>query len=373
MEGRIDDFSKRLAIRLYNMGLTYDEASSSVKLSNGSVKNIYREARDNGVYVSEGTNNQRLDEGIRTYFTGLLDALSSDGMDWYVKKIFERKILRKTIRQAEKDLSIDDLLISDPYQRLLNDVLQYPGYEPGLYNEFRKAKKGEYTIENFRSFARSYVLEVFHKNYMPPEFIDKKKLEDMIDGLTPREQKVIRDIYLEKRTQVSVGKDYAVSNERIGQIKRKALRKLRKPKNREILSRYRYPKAMLAYVSSLEEKNSELQDRIYWMQEVIDKTKSFLKDTPQMKGLLEIYLDLDNAVPSVQEQYRENLKLDLDGFGLSVRTAKCLEGADIRKIRDLAAKKEKELLNIKNFGIRCLKECSELLAGFNLNFGMKFD
>lgn len=63
----------------------------------------------------------------------------------------------------------------------------------------------------------------------------------------------------------------------------------------------------------------------------------------------------------------------VDELELSVRSYNCLKNADIRTIRDLIRRTEKEMLHTKNFGKKSLTEIKDLLHGMGLDFGMEFD
>lgn len=67
------------------------------------------------------------------------------------------------------------------------------------------------------------------------------------------------------------------------------------------------------------------------------------------------------------------LDKSVDELELSVRSYNCLKNADIRSIRDLIRRSEKDMLNTKNFGKKSLTEIKDLLHGMGLDFGMDFD
>ena len=56
-----------------------------------------------------------------------------------------------------------------------------------------------------------------------------------------------------------------------------------------------------------------------------------------------------------------------------VRSANCLQNANIKYIGELVQKTESEMLKTKNFGRKSLKEIKELLAEMGLQLGMKLD
>ena len=67
------------------------------------------------------------------------------------------------------------------------------------------------------------------------------------------------------------------------------------------------------------------------------------------------------------------LDKSVDELELSVRSYNCLKNADIRTIRDLVQRSEREMLATKNFGKKSLNEIKEILNGMGLDFGMEFD
>ncbi len=58
---------------------------------------------------------------------------------------------------------------------------------------------------------------------------------------------------------------------------------------------------------------------------------------------------------------------------LSVRSANCLQNANIKYIYELVSKTEGEMLRTKNFGRKSLNEIKEILASMGLGLGMKVD
>ncbi|MFH0901924.1 MAG: DNA-directed RNA polymerase subunit alpha C-terminal domain-containing protein, partial [Pseudomonadota bacterium] len=57
----------------------------------------------------------------------------------------------------------------------------------------------------------------------------------------------------------------------------------------------------------------------------------------------------------------------------SVRSANCLQNANIKYIGELVQKSEAEMLKTKNFGRKSLKEIKEILAEMGLSLGMKLE
>jgi DNA-directed RNA polymerase subunit alpha len=69
----------------------------------------------------------------------------------------------------------------------------------------------------------------------------------------------------------------------------------------------------------------------------------------------------------------DQLDRSVDELELSVRSYNCLKNANIRTIRDLVQRSEREMLATKNFGKKSLNEIKDILHGMGLDFGMEFD
>jgi DNA-directed RNA polymerase subunit alpha len=82
---------------------------------------------------------------------------------------------------------------------------------------------------------------------------------------------------------------------------------------------------------------------------------------------------VESPVDEEQEKLNENLWRTVDELELSVRSANCLQNANIKYIGELVQKSESEMLKTKNFGRKSLKEIKEILAEMGLSLGMKLD
>ncbi len=80
--------------------------------------------------------------------------------------------------------------------------------------------------------------------------------------------------------------------------------------------------------------------------------------------------DAEGAEEEVPE-FNENLFKTVDELELSVRSANCLQNANIKYIYELVEKTEAEMLKTKNFGRKSLNEIKEILADMGLSLGMK--
>lgn len=76
---------------------------------------------------------------------------------------------------------------------------------------------------------------------------------------------------------------------------------------------------------------------------------------------------------SEEEPLNENLFRSVDELELSVRSANCLQNANITLIGELVQRSEQDMLKTKNFGRKSLKEIKEILQNMGLSLSMKID
>lgn len=99
-----------------------------------------------------------------------------------------------------------------------------------------------------------------------------------------------------------------------------------------------------------------------------------------LKEQLQIFINFQEedesiAVPTStrEEPLNENLFKSVEEFELSVRSANCLQNANIQYIGELVQKTEADLLKTKNFGRKSLKEIKDKLAELGLTLGMHIE
>ena len=73
------------------------------------------------------------------------------------------------------------------------------------------------------------------------------------------------------------------------------------------------------------------------------------------------------------EPLNEHLYRPIEDLDLSVRSANCLQNAQIRFIGELVQRSEAEMLKTKNFGRKSLKEIKHVLDELGLELGMRLD
>jgi len=98
-----------------------------------------------------------------------------------------------------------------------------------------------------------------------------------------------------------------------------------------------------------------------------------------LKDQLTIFINFEElseaAAPSIEEPepLNPNLFRSVDELELSVRSANCLQNANIRYIGELVQKTEAEMLKTKNFGRKSLNEIKEVLTSMGLSLGMALE
>ncbi|MGH3579975.1 MAG: DNA-directed RNA polymerase subunit alpha [Mycobacterium sp.] len=87
------------------------------------------------------------------------------------------------------------------------------------------------------------------------------------------------------------------------------------------------------------------------------------EETPEMAA------EEEESAPTLNE----NLFRPVAELELSVRSANCLQNADIKFIGELVQRTEAEMLKTKNFGRKSLNEIKEILREMGLDFGMHIE
>lgn len=95
------------------------------------------------------------------------------------------------------------------------------------------------------------------------------------------------------------------------------------------------------------------------------------------------YVDEEEPIPvespedelknAERNRIRKILLTPVDELELSVRAHNCLKIANIKNLAELVVLEESELLKFRNFGRKSLTELLEVVANYNLEFGMNTD
>ena len=99
-----------------------------------------------------------------------------------------------------------------------------------------------------------------------------------------------------------------------------------------------------------------------------------------LKDQLSVFLNFEEEpepVAEIKEEhgggFNPNLYRSVEELELSVRSANCLQNANIKFIYELVQKTEAEMLKTKNFGRKSLNEIKDILSEMGLSLGMKLD
>lgn len=117
-----------------------------------------------------------------------------------------------------------------------------------------------------------------------------------------------------------------------------------------------------------------------WTNGTITPDEALSQAAQLVQGHMDIYARLSGieAPPLAEEdaaKTEEDSVLDqsIDSLDLSIRSMNCLKNANIRTLRDLVSRSEREMVEIRNFGEKSLKEVQDKLEAMGLGFGMKLD
>jgi DNA-directed RNA polymerase subunit alpha len=120
-----------------------------------------------------------------------------------------------------------------------------------------------------------------------------------------------------------------------------------------------------------------------WTDGSISPKEALASAARELQGQLSIFVTVAGAaetgewpseereVPSVT--LNENLLRPIEELNLSVRSANCLQSADLRYVGELVQKTEADLLRTKNFGRKSLNEIKETLHNMGLELGMRLE
>jgi DNA-directed RNA polymerase subunit alpha len=116
-----------------------------------------------------------------------------------------------------------------------------------------------------------------------------------------------------------------------------------------------------------------------WTDGAVEPADALAYAAKIVKEQLTIFINFEEQdeapVPLAEEPepLNPNLFKSVDELELSVRSANCLQNANIRFIGELVQRTEAEMLKTKNFGRKSLNEIKETLASMGLSLGMTIE
>jgi hypothetical protein len=183
-----------------------------------------------------------------------------------------------------------------------------------------------------------------------------RSLDQILQELSPRERYIISQLYGfdgRLRTLTSVGEQIEISRERIRQIVRASLARLRMTDTFRLLSSVAVPVG-------------QVSETIRKLTLALDVERALVR---QMR--CETFEEAFTSSLKEEEGWGVHLFKRVDELELSVRVANCLYHSDIEFIWQLVLKTEAGLLKTRNFGRKSLGEIKEILAELGLSLGMR--
>lgn len=119
-----------------------------------------------------------------------------------------------------------------------------------------------------------------------------------------------------------------------------------------------------------------------WTNSSIDPVDAVALSAKILREQLVVFLNFEDedtpveiakSTASKTSSMNEFLLKPVSELELSVRSANCLQNANIKHIYELVSKTEGEMLRTKNFGRKSLNEIKEILTIMGLGLGMKID
>jgi DNA-directed RNA polymerase alpha subunit len=120
-------------------------------------------------------------------------------------------------------------------------------------------------------------------------------------------------------------------------------------------------------------------DRILWLLSAIKASYISEIELAKLQGKSELLKEMINQRPApkvfdeTESSIRRVLKTKLVHYGISTRLERRMNYANIETIGDLVSKEKSEIMNLRNLGIKSLKELEEIVNTVGLTFGMNLE
>lgn len=176
----------------------------------------------------------------------------------------------------------------------------------------------------------------------------------IISRFDKRVQRVIIGRYKEGKTCEQIGKELGVTRERIRQIETRALRQMRNPKCRKLLSL-----GIAEYIAQIRisATESSASKQISAATEVIKIVADRLS---KITGDDEISVMMEKKLQD------SRLALTISDLELSARTYNCLSRAGLRTVYDIL--NCGDLSKVRNLGERCLEEITQKIRDLGFDY-----
>ena len=114
-----------------------------------------------------------------------------------------------------------------------------------------------------------------------------------------------------------------------------------------------------------------------WTDGTIKPEEAVSQAAQLVRGHMDIYAALAQeeeveyvTEPEPEPEEESELDKSIDTLELSIRSMNCLKNANIKSLRDLVSRSEKEMVEIRNFGEKSLKEVRAKLEAMGFGFGI---
>lgn len=210
------------------------------------------------------------------------------------------------------------------------------------------------TTKETTIFPINLILDIFNEESecenIPADI--EGTVEYIISRFDPRVRKVILGRYKEGKTYEQIGNEFGVTRERIRQIEARALRQMRHPKCRNLLSI-----GIAEYIAQI---------RINAAESSANKQISAATEVIKIVAdrLSKITGDDEISVMMEKKLLNSHLALTINDLELSVRTYNSLSRAGLRTVEDIL--NCGDLSKVRNLGQRCLEEITQKIR--NLGF-----
>ena len=162
----------------------------------------------------------------------------------------------------------------------------------------------------------------------------EERLKKVIEKhLTPREENVLTNTYVNHKTLEEIGKESGITRERVRQILIKALRKIKVHKKYFEIGELAYPEIY------------EKEQRDKYIEEIKSKWT--------YESAKEYIAEYEGT-----DEYKKQFLLDttIEDLDFSIRTYNCLKRAYKNTLEDLIECEDVDLMKIRNLGRKSLKE-----------------
>lgn len=371
-----------LVKELFTLGFSASEIAGMIPWSTATIRSDIRRLRGTEAFPERPKKRHKMFVPIIRRYAELAVTDTRNDVEWTVKRILKSHHYIRDLRVYIEGMVAYSVVISncgskfpEGYRKLCATIFGVPKLFGLTYANFDDVGLAD---ELFKVFLEEVYAGKIPKNHEDAQWrcahlvnehsekediivsCDVEKMILLIDktlsDLNPREAEVLAmrfGIGHNPMTLEQVAMSLAQTREYIRQIEAKAIRKLRHPSVAKPIF------ACIETIGSLQRKCANLQE-----------DKDALEN--ECRRLRNILSHAGINAKLEPPAYSSFLDTQIDQLELSVRSANCLiYFANMKFVGEVVQKTEAELLRIKNFGRKSLKEIKEILGRMGLTLGMK--